>query len=125
MSNLLTIRRVGAESFHSDAPKNRRKLNYLYRYISVLISSDDRRNQHKTNINFLDFLVTMAQSNALSRFSLTPRLARLCWPQSTHSTCTKLIQSWQMLHKLFTDSKPPGGGGYHSLVNTLQDHVDR
>ena len=95
---------MAAQSFYADAPKNRRKLSYLYRYSSVLISSDDRRIQHKTDLNFLDFLAPMAQSNALGRFSLSPRLTQLWWPQSTHSTRTKLIQSWQMLHRLFTDS---------------------
>ena len=104
MSNLIIIRPVAAQSFHADPPKNRRKLNYLYRYISVLISSDDRRNQHRTETNFVDYLATMAQSNALGLFSLSPLLTQLWWPQSTHSTCTKLMQSWQMLHSLFTDS---------------------
>ena len=104
MPNFVEIRPVGAVSFHADAPKNRRTLNYWYRYISVLITSDDRRNQHKTGLIFLDLLATMAQSNTLGRFSLSPRLARLWWPQSTHSTCTVLVQTWQMLHRLFTDS---------------------
>ena len=49
MSNLMKIRPVGAELFHADTTKNRRKLNNLYRYISVLISSDDKRKQHKTD----------------------------------------------------------------------------
>jgi hypothetical protein len=103
MSNLTKIRPVAAHSFHADAPKNPRKLNYLYRYISVLVSADGKRNQHKTD-KFFRHLAPMAQSNALGRFSLSPRLSQLWWPQSTHSTCNKLIQSWQMLHRLFTDS---------------------
>ena len=101
MSNLMKIRPVGAELFHADTTKNRRQLNYLYRYVSVLISSDDKRKQHKTDPNYIDTLAMMVQSNPLGNFSLSPRLIHLWWQQSTHSTCTKLIQPWQMLHKLF------------------------
>jgi hypothetical protein len=52
MSNLIKIRPVAVQSFHVDAPETRRKLNYLYRYISVVISADDRINQHKTDTFF-------------------------------------------------------------------------
>ena len=43
---------MGAELFHADAPKNLRKLNYLYSHVGVVITSGDRRNQHKTDLNF-------------------------------------------------------------------------
>ena len=124
MPNFIKVRPVGAESLHADAPKNRRKLNYWYRYISVLISLDDRQNQHKIDLNFLDILATMARSNALGRFSLSPCLARLWRPHSTHSTCAKLVQTSQMLHRSFIDLQLPGWCGYHPPVNTLQYHVD-
>ena len=95
---------MGAELFHTDTTEDHRKLNYLWRYIGVLISSDDKRIQHKRDLNFLDFVAMMVQSNALGRFCLSSRLAWLWWPHSTHSTYTKLVYSWQIFYSLFLDS---------------------
>ena len=68
----LKIRAVGAESLHAVAPKNRQKLNYWYRYVSVLISSDDRRNQHKTDLNFFKLISHDGSVERIRSFLFVP-----------------------------------------------------
>jgi hypothetical protein len=95
-------RPVAAKSFLGDLSKPA-SIWITCTDISVFWFRQTTEETNITGLNFWDFLVTMAQSNPLGRFWLSPRLTRLWWPHSTHSTCTKLTQSCQMLYRLFRD----------------------